>query len=837
MAAEPTAIGRYTIVRTLGEGGMGTVWIARDPELQREVVIKGLRLEFTASAEARERLLREARALGQLDHPHIVQIHDLIEQDGQWYICMQRVEGRTLREVMQDGPLATTRIQTILAGIASGLTAAHRAGIIHRDIKPENIVVTPEGEAKILDFGLAWRPTDLTLTATDASVGTLQAMAPEQFMGEQADQRSDLFSVGSLAYEMATGRHPFAGKTGPEVAYKIANQAPEALSGDLPSELLHLISKCLEKDPAFRYQQASELEADLRRLKRELAGGAPDVAVGASRRGPRLGLLATAGDGPREIASLPPLPSRAVLVTGIALALVAVLALAVVRPAFYREAQGLHLGADGAEHRALEVVGHLGGSTYGYDAYTDVKPESLLVRFEWALGLPAEARVELERWQPRIVYRSIFASSDGLDRYEVRMDDRRRILSLTHTLRPDRRPSEIPADSAAAIASGLMRGEFGLDLSALEALPPADVLAAGRHQREFHWRVRQPLAGGAIGSALVRLSGPEVVLAEIRADLPPAIALALGNQTPLLSIILRMLVGLAMLGTGIYAATRRWFVMPGRGFIAMIALLVLASMWDDVQGGKLVSVQDVGGQIGALMPLMMILGGVIVAVGVCAIWCGFEGIMAAAAPELIPGLAGLVRLRVSRAALARSGAVGLAVGAIGAAALHFLPALLRVLGISSVEAGPPSLLYSWSEGMSGLVSDTLFAATPFAASIWTLVLLRRWTRMGDGIWLLAVAYAAAMAFNPTGAHLRPVGLGVLLEAARIGLLLWLLLRYGFLASAIAQSAFLILVRSAPLISTPIPAVRLVGLAYLGLWLAAMLAAIAGLGTREADRRG
>lgn len=260
----PTAVGRYQIVRELGRGGMGTVFLAYDPELSRHVAIKGLGTD-QATPERQERLRREARAAAALTHPNIAQIYDVVTFNGQDFVVMEFVEGHTLADLLTRGPLPPGEVARIGAQIARALSFAHRRGVIHRDIKSENVMVTPDGTAKVLDFGLAQLqglPREQRLTQEGLVVGTSRAMSPEQAMGKPLDHRSDIFSLGSLLYEAATGRPAFAGETVLETMHKVARAEYVPLSvaaPRVPRELAEVIERCLERDPDKRFQDALEI--------------------------------------------------------------------------------------------------------------------------------------------------------------------------------------------------------------------------------------------------------------------------------------------------------------------------------------------------------------------------------------------------------------------------------------------------------------------------------------------------------------------------------------------------------------------------------------------------
>jgi serine/threonine protein kinase len=284
LPAPGTKIGSYRVETPIAAGGMGTVYRAQDTKLNRPVAIKFLSDDL-ADAGARRRFQQEARMASALNHPHILTVHDAGEFCGRQYIVTEFVDGGTLTDWARAEKRTWRQIVELMTGVADGLVAAHEAGILHRDIKPANILVARNGYAKLADFGLAKLAdnmhVDQTGTLTEGRtkpgmiIGTIAYMSPEQCSGKNLDGRSDIFSFGTVLYELLSGRRPFEGATDLEILKTIIHGEPPPLSGEIPPELRIVVEKALEKNPEERYQSAREFLLDLKRAQRLKTSEAP----------------------------------------------------------------------------------------------------------------------------------------------------------------------------------------------------------------------------------------------------------------------------------------------------------------------------------------------------------------------------------------------------------------------------------------------------------------------------------------------------------------------------------------------------------------------------------
>ncbi|HKW13330.1 MAG TPA: protein kinase [Candidatus Krumholzibacteria bacterium] len=263
-------VSHYTILDRLGGGGMGVVYKAEDTRLGRVVALKFLNTELLSNESVRKRFLHEARAASSIDHPNVCHVYEVGEADGRYFMAMSYCEGRSLRDVVSDGPVAPREAFSIAFGIAQGLWAAHRRGIVHRDIKPGNVILTDDGFVRIVDFGLALLIGDSRVTTSGVTVGTVAYMSPEQTSDSTVSANTDIWSLGVTLYELLTGHLPFHGEVNAALVYSIVHEPHIPLPDTVPPPCARIVDRCLEKDPAKRYQTMEELLEDMVGAAQEL---------------------------------------------------------------------------------------------------------------------------------------------------------------------------------------------------------------------------------------------------------------------------------------------------------------------------------------------------------------------------------------------------------------------------------------------------------------------------------------------------------------------------------------------------------------------------------------
>ena len=453
----------YRILRKLGGGGMGVVYEAEDTKLGRRVALKFLPEDSLASPQTLERFQREARSASALNHPNICTIYAIEENNGKMFIAMELLEGESLDKTLPAGALPIPRIVEIGIQLTDALDAAHKKGIVHRDIKPSNIMVTGRGVVKILDFGLAKILDDdrdahlggetvgdtaaALLTSPGTSVGTIAYMSPEQARGEELDGRSDLFSLGAVLYQMVTGRHPFPGNTSAVVFDNILRNSPVPIAGlnpPVPPELDRLINKALEKDRDVRYQVASEMRADLKRLQRESDSGrvvSSSSRVPSSATASGVAAIATPTPDPASAAQIKsPSGSSAIiqaasknkLGAGLTLALAAVVLVAAAFGIYSLALRSHHLPFEKFSIENLTNNGHVSLSAISPDGkYLLHAREENGLQSLWLRHIPTGSNTQVVA-PAATRYDGLTFSPDGNYIYFVRRDEDEHTISILY---------------------------------------------------------------------------------------------------------------------------------------------------------------------------------------------------------------------------------------------------------------------------------------------------------------------------------------------------------------------------------------------------------------------
>lgn len=701
MALAPGArLGRYEIKALLGQGGMGAVYRAADTSLGRDVALKVLDPLVAGDPERVHRFLQEARAASALNHPNIIAIHEAGDSDGTRFIATELVEGRTLRELIQEGPLPVTDALAIASQAASALAAAHAAGIVHRDVKPENIMVRPDGYVKVLDFGLA-KLSDpsasganpsldaaQTMLQTTAGVimGTVAYMSPEQARALRVDVRTDCYSLGAVLFEMLTGRQPFTGATGTDVMVAILErEAPlDVLRREgLPPQLVWVVAKALEKNPDLRHQHAGDLRVDLERVRRDIETGA---TYGDHRdAGDRpAAILRDVSDSDADAVAMYGLSRPVVLAAIVALALLAAL------PFIYRQTLGAEQEAplpeaavelrarDFAEALGRPVDGRdvravFGNNNLRLDAVRDLGAAEAkrIVReghiAEWALTFPGEA------------------SDDAHGRVAVQLSPDGRLRGLTAT--PARRTGTLTMgrDEALAHAVSLARTHLDVDVGAYtleHAYTSGDGVSF-----EAQWKNPSPvMAHDEVVRAVFDNAGVTALTRRLQRDETPESPWKKQLDTARGVVAVALVAGLFVFGILVLVRTRRWS-MVGHHLPIVIAALMLAGFF------SLTLANEAGG-IGGQVALIAV--GVLLSAGALPGIAGLVAWLKQTAPVRLHGADRMAGAHFRSPAVATSIVAGLAGGAAVAAAtiglsalgLHlpgFEPSLSRELDLASPD--------------------------------------------------------------------------------------------------------------------------------------------------------
>ncbi|MDH3891642.1 MAG: serine/threonine protein kinase [candidate division Zixibacteria bacterium] len=817
-------VDHFGIVRKLGEGGMGEVYLADDSKLKRQVALKFLPLDSLSNSELRTRFTREAQAVAALNHPNVVQVFEVGEHEGRPYFAMESVGGRSLREVFDEGILSIDRTITLVKQIAGGLSAAHKAGIIHRDIKPHNIMLTTDGMVKILDFGLARRDLEEDSTQTASTIGTVAYMSPEQVTGKAMDHRTDLFSLGTLIYEMVTGHRPFDGKYPAETANNIATNAPAALDEhltDVPFELWHLLSKCLEKNPDLRYQQADELLADIGRLDRELKGGSPDLQttqVSTQAAGGTDSLSEPAANVP----SLPMLPSRKVLYVAVAIAVGVVAALSFWPSPQTVALDRVQISSEDAEQLAQQFLDGLDISLYGYRLHTQPRVNQYRQRIIRQSDLSRSEWLDQETWEPTFRYRTIAASADHQDRFYIVIDATGRIDSVFHVMRPDFVPDSISSDSASVLALGLANQLFGAELSGLTLLPIIESDAQGRPKREFRWRASDTLAGGLTPVASLTLAGATLVKAASSLEIPPMLSRSMADEQ---EIGILFAVGICVIGlffTIFIAVRKKWFRVPPLHLYVALAALLLVDPLAETGFFRYPYFESGIGEMLEQMVVALLLSATIVGLAAFLLIGVAYSVLRNTRPDTLSGVMEAMTLRFPGQVWARCGAIGLTIGALAIFPLLLKGIVLRLYQVDIYPFYGEDLLVTLLPRIGNLASQVVAITTVILVGLAVIVVLKQYLKLGNWIWVVWIVLCLAAIWDQGSGPPEAANLVGVISLLSVGIILWCLFRYGILAGLVADLTAETLESGYRLLYTQDNYYQIMGGGILVLWLGLLI---------------
>jgi predicted Ser/Thr protein kinase len=854
-------ISHFRILEKLGAGGMGQVYKALDVQLNRTVALKFLSPEQLQQPGARERFLREARAAAVLNHPHIATVYEIAEAEGQAFIAMEYVQGETLSARLSRQPVKLEQALDWSIQVADALTEAHTQGIVHRDIKSSNIIIATRGHAKVLDFGLAkMRPKMLTsidsegetlvdeksLTQAGTLVGTVSYMAPELLRGEDADARSDIFSLGVVMYEIIAGRSPFEGKTSATIMNAILNVEPQPLmryAAEVPSEMERIVRKALAKDRGRRYQTAKDLLIDLQELKQTLQ---TEVIRGSSLGGqmvcvaePTTAVETAAQTDAVEVETrptlsapdVPPLPEKLRLIALVVLGLLAVASIMIWQPAPLRLLAISDVGPNQAEKAARDILVKRGVSLFGYESYSKPTRDDELLRFEAHERLSPSERQQIEVWRPVVSYQTILSSADRQDRYYLHTNRQGRLVFLRHELRPDHVYKPIPEDQAAALAQDILMSDFGLDLALFEPLPKAERDTVVGREREFRWRLRQGLPGNVLCTALVRLAGADPVEARVQVEFPPVVMRTIEQEKNLTQQIGWIAFGVLVLIAAMTSILKKTFLFPSRRLFVLVVLgVALIFFIFEIDSLRSTVVEkgwgDVSSDLAMWLLFLVPLFGLIV-------WAAFGfivGTLRLERPGLLSGLADVLRGRISKITWAGSAVVGLPAGAVGAALGVLFPFAAWALDVAdwspmpSVDDTSDLIL----ELVGSIIALPFLILVIFGAGLAGLMLVGRWARLGGWIWPGGILLWAVLMTDPNDFDFQPWYLEFLRQVGFGSLFVWIAIRFGLLAGVLALGSEGLLSDAARLMAAGLMSFKLVGVLYVAVWVAVLVLSLIAL---------
>lgn len=780
-------IGHFKVLNQIGAGGMGTVFLAQDLELDRKVALKCLSLELSADEQFQARFKREAKILANLNHPNVVGIYEVFQAEGRWFIAMEYVEGKPLNELKNRS--LEDNLQAAI-DLARGLKTAHDAGIVHRDVKPANILVSHDGHVKILDFGLAKRDNDQDLTNLGTTAGTFAYMSPEQVRGMPIDKRSDLFSFGVVLYEMVVGRHPFRGEYAAEVTYKIVAEPPSALESgkyDVPQELLRIMVRCLEKDPIDRYQDASQLVDDLTHFQRVLKGGGQYSTDQLTPKPKSSVLVSPAETDLSRIPDKPPTPSKSLLTGGFIAAIAGVLLLIFWTPLQMKRSTAITFSPIDAEKRAVEILHQEGDALFGFDIYTFGGINDTVRKVQKCLGAEKTDFQSLEKWAPSSWYNTLAISADGQERYSIRTALDGRILSYHHFLRPDIKPDTASIDSIRTIAQFYAEKTLGLQLSRIREIAPAQSVTAGQVVTDLQWICPDTLAGNSVGELRASFLGSHLTNIGSSVTFPEILKRTIKDYWDYGSAAAFILWILGAVVLCIYVTrSGMWHFPSMKAFLLTSIPLALIGIF--IAKFSYIVQLEIMGQSTAVFAIGFIFViGAMIAIFYLTFAAVF-GILGKIRPTILAGLALAPKGQIKKEAFAGSLAVGMTAGAI----VYIVQSLYKHVVLLFYGGSPTGLAFAptvsprWVE-VSDFFADVFVNIVMVGLALSFAVVLGRQQRLRNSGWLLIALVWTII----KGSFLTSDGMtnwlalsGLLLIAA----ILWVSVKYGIIAGILGMSA-------------------------------------------------
>jgi serine/threonine protein kinase len=787
-------LGHYKILSLLGAGGMGEVYLAQDTRLGRNVALKLLPAEFTEDEERVRRFQQEARAASALNHPNIITVYDIGHDEGQHYIAAEFIDGETMRLAINSARVELNKLLELLAQVADGLAKAHASGIVHRDLKPDNIMITRDGFAKVLDFGLAKLVEAESLIDGDpleaatalvghtqhgVVMGTAGYMSPEQAEGRPADHRSDVFSFGCILYQAVTRRKPFEGDTFIDILHKLVHTDPVAVvqfNPRCPAELQRIIRKCLSKDPNRRYQGIKDAAIDLRALIEDFErepSSSDQRSLSYSSASSSEGVIAAAPTIEVNLSDDDPAVARTTRfsMASVLLAILAVAGAAIIGPAYQRTSIDSEFRLECpkvvALSKAREIVTGFGYDPRGLEDAASFDPTELNLKRVVAAEGPAAARKAVGEGRSAVwkilLARQVLHSSDRTafstlrrkpGEFIVWIDPRGRLVSFTTAPREDQDIPALEREQAIGTAEATVKRMFstdpdGYDLEFIKKSNPPGVV-------ELTWR-NQELVFGHREVLHVDFQGPMITRVSRSLEPPQNSDPSAGEKSAVASVVdnirgavvLLTIVAAGILGVVFLIRGKRWSAIRRRLPLAA-SIVVLIGIGATFWGGSS------GGDYWLLVAIFVIILSAILSAVCFFAFAGLFEWLRAVSPARLYAAEQLVRGRF----LSRAVGASLVIGSLAGALAAGLEAGFGLLKARVPGYWPSSSLYT----MIGFGSPMAFALVAIAGSLAfvlvTAVIVELTQRLIAETWISTLIPALLLALASAG--ITGVGLRALL---------------------------------------------------------------------------